>query len=95
MKKRLPALLLALSMLAPLPARAAQPETPPVSPWACDAMYEALALGLWEADGTESVLEEITDEQLERIRQEQQGMYREDHVYNTNTPNGAGRGENE
>ena len=68
MKKRLPALLLALSMLAPLPARAAQPETPPVSPWACDAMYEALALGLWEADGTESVLEEITDEQLERIR---------------------------
>ena len=67
MKKRLPALLLALSMLAPLPARAAQPETPPVSPWACEAMYEALALGLWEADGTDSVLEEITDEQLERI----------------------------
>ena len=30
-------------------------------------MYEALALGLWGADGTDSVLEEITDEQLERI----------------------------
>jgi hypothetical protein len=38
---------------------------------------------------------QLEREQLERIRQEQQGMYREDHVYNTNTPNGAGRGENE
>lgn len=38
--------------------------------------------------------EQLEREQLEKLRQErQQSMYRENHVYNTNTPNGAGRGE--
>lgn len=38
--------------------------------------------------------EQLEQEQLQKIRQEQQQrMYREDHVYNTK--NGAGRGENE
>lgn len=37
--------------------------------------------------------EQLEREQLQRIRQQSQTMTRENHVYNTNVQNGAGRGE--